>query len=835
MNSQEPSILISHPHQSLEKHLASVDEVSFNALSRKVLSESFFEEADVEVLRQWMVYFHDFGKATAFFQYRIIQAALQDNPALKELNEEYVKTFAKRPDYLDIVTKANEPTWKPHATLGAFVGQDALPENLTPLFRAQLIEVIKRHHGNLKNFGEEEQSTLGNEKMLTGQWAVTNLDDYRKILAPFDYVLPMSIQPLIIAYGEDFVYEVGDELPAKSIKPYLQTLFLFSLLLAGDKGDLMLTDRSLVGQSSGIPSTIIDDYKRNKFSTEYQKPIDEKRENAYQDVQRNLLKNLDHGFYSITLPTGLGKTFTAYNAAIRLRAELMKLHRNNGIESSARIIYCLPFTSVIDQNAQIFEEILTFAELPEGLLAKHHYLADWGDKRDVQDAIGQLSHSEKEYFVEGWEYDITITTFVQLLETVFSNRNRKLRKFHNLANAIVILDEVQNIPPKYFMAVAVLFEEIYRQMGTRFLFVTATQPFLLPKNQVLELTINTEEIFRSMNRIDLDLSRWINGPEEADEQLALFGKEINAAPFQSFLFIYNYVKDSQAAFQYFERHCQSEETVFIYLSAAIVPYERKRRIQEIKDRNNTNQRTIVVSTQVVEAGVDIDLDIVYRAFAPLDSINQSAGRCNRNGKKARGSVRLFKQIKRRNSIYDAILLDITTKVLNQAIEQQFNNYIVPEAKFYSLNESFAQLVREKIALENEASLRIIKAMKKMRFEDVEKEFSLIEQKYVRYGVFIEDPEKLPGSDEVWKAYQAIFRTETDRWERKKQLRQLRARLLEFVVQFPEKCLPAARKEEAETRPFIRMTAEEYPECYNFTFGYFASDQNQVPQNKSLFF
>ncbi|RMF00985.1 MAG: hypothetical protein D6772_05530, partial [Bacteroidetes bacterium] len=488
-------------------------------------------------------------------------------------------------------------------------------------------------------------------------------------------------------------------------------------------------------------------------------------------------------------------------------------------------------TSVIDQNAAILEDILKVAELGEGLLAKHHYLADWPSHIEAQYVQGELAHSQREYLVEGWEYTLTVTTFVQFLESLFSNRNRKLRKLHNLANAIVVLDEVQSIPPKYFLAVTTLFQELHRQLDTRFLLVTATQPFLFPQeHQVLELVkapqVNPAIIFQQMNRISLDVSRWQDGPEDLEAILAGFLADIQATPEASFLFIFNYVRESQRAYQYFSDYCEQSGTPLIYLSAAIVPYERKRRIGTIQARGQQGLRTIVVSTQVVEAGVDIDLDIVYRAYAPLDSINQSAGRCNRNGGKVAGSVRLFKQAKRSHSIYDQTFLQITEKVLQETLARNGGS-VIPESMFYEMNRSYAAKVHAQVAEGSDASLALIKDMRHLRFASVRERFSLIEQNYTRYGVFIADREKLPGSEEVWQEYQAIVHSGMGRWERKQALRQLRSKLLEYVVQFPQGYLPDVKEQEAADKPFVRLSKEEYPLCYDFNFGYFKAQENEV--------
>ncbi|WP_238752271.1 CRISPR-associated helicase Cas3' [Neolewinella maritima] len=825
--------LVSHPHQSLWQHLSSVDEASAAALKGKVLSPDFFGEQEIEAIRRLLVYFHDFGKATDYFQWRITEVARKENAGLKGLDTAYVKDFARHPDRRTLEAAKDDGDLRGHSLIGAFIVQSPLPDDTSPLQRTMIYEVIARHHGNLKDFDDDVQrGAEHHQRTLVEQWAHFNHDDYRAILKKVGVAYAAELKGLQAAYRSIYFSRVYLELmDNKSLLPYLRTVFLFSLLLSGDKGDMMLRDRKLIGTVARLPADLIDRYKQLAFGEAQPSQMNAWREEAYQRVQENLLANPKAGFYSITLPTGMGKTLTAYNAAVRLQRV--------DPDCLPRIIYCLPFTSVIDQNAAILEKILASTDIPlTGELAKHHYLADWPDTRGGAGEENNLEYSEKEYLVEGWEYTLTVTTFVQFLETLVSNRNRKLRKFHNLANAVVILDEVQSIPPRYFNLVSDLFEGIHKYLGTRFIFVTATQPFLMrDATAVIELTdptyVYTRELFERMPRIDLDLSLWLEGPDQLEAQIELFDIAVREETSRSFLFIFNFVKDSRLVFEALAARALPN-VEYIYLSSAILPIERKRRIRQIKSSNGL--RKVVVSTQVVEAGVDIDLDVVYRAFAPLDSINQSAGRCNRNMKGgATGAVRLFKSI-RADKIYAPELLKKTERVLKAKLRET-GKTTISEAQFYSLNEAYAVEVRKAVADGSATSKTILNHLYQLRFETAEKAFSLIEQEYITYGVFIDDPDRLPTvthndmsltSREVYDRMVAILHNdELGRWDKKRELRLLRPALLQYVVQFPTKYLPEELREEAENKPFVRLTAEpgkyDYRRCYDLTTGYFEPD------------
>lgn len=817
------SYLISHPHQTLETHLSEVDKISRLALHTKYTLPSLAEREKLEYWRKLLVYFHDFGKSTIFFQHRIIQAVFAENPELKDLSKEYIRSFYNRVEKWEIEKKLEEDSrLGSHAAIGAYAVQREL-KNEPLLISTILLEIIKRHHGDLNNFSIDEFSTKGNgdRERIPIQWINCDKIDYTLILTQHGFLLPESIEePLKKFDGAKLMMnlEMEDYLPASDLRPYLLTLFLFSLLLAADKGDLMLggESRSQVGEQQLFREDTVPHYKSRTFAGQAIKPIDRYREEAFQLVERNIREHPDAPFYSITLPTGLGKTLTAFNAAFVLQNQIAA---QKGY--TPRIIYCLPFTSVIDQNAAILEDILKATGLNDGYLARHHYLSDWPEQKGDNN---ELSDSEKEYFTEGWEYHFTVTTFVQLLETLFSNRNRKLRKFHNMTNAIIILDEVQNIEAKYFETVEVMFQAMHDYFDTRFVFVTATQPFLIKEKEVIELTDPSKEqtryFFTEMNRIQLDVSLWKKGRLPLEELLPYFQRALEANREKSFLFILNKVKASQDVFHQLRK--DNPEAEMVYLSAAVLPILRKQRIAKIKahGKGGSKKQLIVVSTQVVEAGVDIDLDVVYRDFAPLDSINQSAGRCNRNGLKGKGEVRLFDMEKGWNKIYDDVLIHATRRVIDQVISR-LESDIIPEREFYGLNEAYAQQIRQKVA-DNSAHSELIEYMKKLQFATVNEKFKVIEKGWVTHSVFIDFDDN---SADLWRKYQEIYDTVKDRWDRKKALRKLRPELLQYVVQFPDYALPVEYKD--KDKAIVYLGTDDYTSCYDLETGYKQVDEASI--------
>ena len=205
-----------------------------------------------------------------------------------------------------------------------------------------------------------------------------------------------------------------------------------------------------------------------------------------------------------------------------------------------------------------------------------------------------------------------------------------------------------------------------------------------------------------------------------------------------------------------------------------MPCFRKQIINQIKYNTANNIRQIIVSTQVVEAGVDIDLDIVYRDFASLDSINQSAGRCNRNGIKGQGVVKLF-NLGKASKIYDHTLLDITREVLNQQQSQT-----IAESNFYDLNNAYFKLVKQRVQDDNDASKDLLTYMQQLRFKDLACKFKVIENTFKSYDVFIPVDE---AAKQIWATYEQI-NTIANVFERKRVLKQLKPQLMQYVTRFP---------------------------------------------------
>lgn len=357
--------------------------------------------------------------------------------------------------------------------------------------------------------------------------------------------------------------------------------------------------------------TLFDAYMAGKVATNNCNPINKIRANILQACRAAALSR--PGLFSLTVPTGGGKTLSAMAFALDHALRFDK----------RRVIVAIPYTSIIEQTANQYRDIFGEAVL------EHHSNLD----SETENAKSRLA-------CENWDAPIIVTTNVQLLESLFAARTSRCRKLHNLANSVIVLDEAQLLPPNFLQPVLDVLRLLTEFYGVTLVLSTATQPALASKidahgrtilrglDNALEIIPDVSALYRQLNRVDVikpdDLnirSSW----EEIAQQLMQH---------ESVLAIVNTRKDCRAL-----TDLMPADT--IHLSGLMCGEHRSNTIQEIKDKLKAGQPIRVISTQLVEAGVDLDFPVVYRALAGLDSIAQAAGRCNREGKLDKGRVVVF--------------------------------------------------------------------------------------------------------------------------------------------------------------------------------------------------
>lgn len=321
------------------------------------------------------------------------------------------------------------------------------------------------------------------------------------------------------------------------------------------------------------------------------------------------------GVFKLNVPTGGGKTLSSLSFALKHAS----LHRKQ------RIIYVIPYTSIIDQTARVFREVLG----EDSVLEHHSNLAEEND-------------SEANRFLsENWDAPLIVTTNVQFFESFFSAKNKRCRKLHNIANSVIIFDEAQSLPTEYLEPCLALMRSLERHFCCTLVLCTATQPTLETDDQFNifrsgwregEVQSLIGEAFEAelavkMKRVQL---RFL-GAQTVDSLLAHY-RETGVA---SALFIVNLTRQAQQMFNTFQ---EAGVPGLYHLSARMCPAHRQQVLDAVSARLKGGEPTVLIATRVIEAGVDVSFPLVYRDRCGLDSLAQSAGRCNRHGELPAGLV-----------------------------------------------------------------------------------------------------------------------------------------------------------------------------------------------------
>lgn len=312
---------------------------------------------------------------------------------------------------------------------------------------------------------------------------------------------------------------------------------------------------------------------------------------------------LEPGVFSLTVPTGGGKTLSSMAFALEHAVKYGK----------DRVIYVIPYTSIIEQNADVFRSAIGSDQVIE-----HHSNLDEDD-----------STTQARLAAENWDAPVIVTTSVQFFESLFASKPSRCRKLHNITNSVIVLDEAQLVPVEFLSPIITVMNLLVEQYKVSFVICTATQPAFeerddspgfhgLPKGSIREIINDVPKLYNDLRRVEvlpIDTKTSCNWEEIAFE-LSIIDRVLCI------------VSDRKSCR---ELHYLMPPGTY-HLSALMCAEHRSAMISEIKDKLAGDEPIRVVSTQIVEAGVDIDFPVVYRALAGLDSIAQSAGRCNREGK-----------------------------------------------------------------------------------------------------------------------------------------------------------------------------------------------------------
>lgn len=330
-------------------------------------------------------------------------------------------------------------------------------------------------------------------------------------------------------------------------------------------------------------------------------------------VLSGCLRRADHmqGAFRLSVPTGGGKTISSMAFAVK----------HAGVHDLRRVVVAVPYTSIIDQTVAVYEEVFG-----SGVVLEHHSAIEPMPASEDQEE----SEVRRRLAAENWDQPIVITTTVQLFESLFANKPARCRKLHNIAKSVIILDEVQTLPPPLLDPILEVLGQLVRHYGCTVVFCTATQPDYSGLNARLSeervrILVDATEIVEDLDPRATALRR----VEYRWESSSLTAEQVaeRITERDQVLCVLNTRKDAVRVL----RASSGAEHLY-HLSALMCPHHRKKVLAEIRSRLLQGQPVRLVSTQVVEAGVDLDFPYVMRDLGPLDRIVQVAGRCNREGR-----------------------------------------------------------------------------------------------------------------------------------------------------------------------------------------------------------
>jgi CRISPR-associated endonuclease/helicase Cas3 len=734
-----------HPGDLLPVHLERVAQ-------RAAESIALIAQLEIRQIAFLAGLFHDIGKATPYFQ-----------------------TYLLKPPH-------RKTKLTPHAKSGAVLSWWFTGELGFPLWiRLSVFIAVLRHHGGL-NFESWSQPLKNTRYDLQqeGDPLLIQLNslDLAGIQAwlievtkrnPEIFERPLSGLSLTL---ESIINRLQDRRAAGRLQLRLafQNLNEGLMFLAGFGGLLAMDKLDAALQGGAVPRQSLPKEAVNVFMAQQQhtaSALNERRSRIASEVLQSWLNHLPEPLLTLTAPTGSGKTLAILNAALAVR---QAIQREQGY--APRLIYCLPFTSVIDQNHEVFRAVLKANGIgdQEDILLKHHHLVEGvfrtGETEHAPDGAGQL-------LTETWQSEIVVTTFHQLLYTLLSNQNSNLKRAGQLTGSLVLMDEVQALPLRYWEGLRRLFQASAQTLGARFILLTATKPLIFRPEDAQELLPSHTEHFQALARVQLYCH------QQTPISLESFAKHlINMldTASQATLIILNRRKAVRSVFLQLAKAFPRRK--LIALSTDLTPRDRRTRIRLIQRLLRRGENCIVVSTQLVEAGVDVSFPIVHRDLAPLDAIIQSAGRCNRHAARNKpGEVHLWnihedkadglgKPLWQR--IYDSPLIQVTERILAEQI-------VWTESDFLDLSQRYFENCWQTMDQE-----RMDEWLTAGNFTQLSQSLQLIPDGLPKAAVFVAAS---PCDERLWQHYQAIQNNQDlSPLQRGQRFRKIRAAFYERIVQ-----------------------------------------------------
>lgn len=675
------NMYIAHPgkdginHQTVEEHLFEVH----------ALSGEFAKKIGQEKAGKLIGLLHDFGKYSQVFQVYIKSAV----GLIDSGDEKYVDAKSLK-GKVDHSTAGAQWLFNELLQLISTQYPDRNSEQAQLAFTViqALAQCIASHHGGLID-SLESANSKGFYHRIKKECEKTHINECKE-MADKEILNEANIlfSSALIKEAVDFLQVItGDEHKGFTFSKISQhfnlglyTKFMFSCLIDADRissADFEIPENKQ-HRCLSVPDWAIACQRVEKFVDQLQS------RNSIDDIRQKISSNCrekaneKQGIYSLTVPTGGGKTYSS----LRYALHHAKTHQLD------RIIYIIPYTSIIDQNAQEIRKVLEQDGDHTPWVFEHHSNLE----PEQQTWRSQLVS-------ENWDAPIVLTTMVQFLETLFSGGTRGVRRLHQLANSVLVFDEIQTLPINCIHLFCNSINFLTAYCRTTALMCTATQPLLnqltdaekgqlhLPAGH--ELTPDVSQLFDELKRVNIVDKTTSQGWSLA-EITQLVADEMEQK--KSCLIIVNTKNWAQQLYLSSIEQGMDENTIF-HLSTAQCPAHRKMLLDEIRARLTAQLPTLCISTALIEAGVDVDFNAVIRFLAGLDSIAQAAGRCNRNGRLTTAQVTVINPEQENVDLLTDIKVGIaaTKRIFN---EYQGQDFLLPEVMQQYFNYYFYERSEE---------------------------------------------------------------------------------------------------------------------------------------------
>lgn len=799
---------LARPNQNLLTHISNILKQGTSYLINELsLSEEYKKLIHLSFLITSLL--HDFGKLNPYFQYRIYSLIDKDLPPLKE-NKKYLSFHTLiSACFCDIFIKI-------------FYNFLPISEQELNILKLTCILTILCHHSptpslffndfcleypkiddkiKLFKFFEEKAKfkAIYEDLALIFHKFLKKLDLFEKCSTEED-IIPLFQKTFEIFVKKYTINDSNDEYDLianfdeieeffersiNSFKDIDEKFDVFCIILFNQSlmCDLDIWDaRFFLKENNShslsftdslplIDNRLIENYVSKPFgeitfpfekfiSSNLNNPINHLRSKLFEEL--NSTELLPYNIYTLNSPTGAGKTLNLLNIAHKI-ANL--IYKTKGVKS--KIIYALPFISIGDQVA---EQILKIFSLKNDslfnntLLTVDNYLTEnkWSYRYHDQEDFKLIGRDAK-WLISSWRSQYIITTFVKFYNSILKPKKQNYLKFHRFVNSIILLDEIQCLPVKYWEIIRGIHKSLCKIFRCTIILSTATQPAIMGLNESILLAKKHLNFKISLNNKSGTISKFINRYNlRFYEDWVGFSKFKNSVldyclnyPSDDIMIVLNTRRSVSELYNFLKNFLSDQMNTKIYLlSTLILTDDRLHLISKIKKfleqkikNQRTEERIILITTQLIEAGVDISFKTVFRDIAPLDSIIQVAGRCNRGFDYNKGDIFVFKLFddSKKNKprfyhqVYEsgAIILGVTEKILKSTEcmreDENFGKYfMIDEYKLRKLfNNYFTEIKKKRITNDG------LKKIESLNFIGLSNEFTLIQDYEGQVPIFIE--------------------------------------------------------------------------------------------------